>query len=326
MKVLAGDIGGTKSLLAVVEVDRSSSRVLYEERFDSSRYDGLGPIVREFCARADADPERACFGVPGPVVDEECRTPNLPWTINAHRLAQEIGIARTRLINDFEAIGYGLGQLDPGDLATLQEGRSAPHGPRALLGGGTGLGEALLLWEGDGYRVHSSEGGHADFAPRDVLQWGLLEFLHGQYKHVSYERVLSGPGLLNIYRYLVKRGLALEVSEVQAEMARGDPAAVISRHALAGTDAACAKALNIFISVYGAEAGNLALKVLATGGVYLAGGIAPRILDKLQSGTFILAFRQKGRLSAMLANIPVHVILNPRVGLLGAAAVAARLE
>jgi glucokinase len=326
MKVLAGDIGGTKSLLAVVEVDRSSSCVLYEGRFDSSRYDGLGPIVHEFCARADADPERACFGVPGPVVEEECRTSNLPWTINARRLAQEIGSARTRLINDFETIGYGLDQLDRGDLATLQEGRPAPQGPRALLGAGTGLGEAFLLREGDGYRVHASEGGHADFAPRDALEWGLFEFLHGQYEHVSYERVLSGAGLLNIYRYLVERCLAPSVPEVQAEMAHEDPAAVISRHALAGTDAACTKALDIFTSVYGAEAGNLALKVLASGGVYLAGGIAPRILDKLQSGTFVLAFRGKGRLSAMLTNIPVHVILSPRVGLLGAAAVAARLE
>jgi glucokinase len=326
MKVLAGDIGGTKSLLAVVEVDRSTSRLLYEERSDSNRYDGLGPIVREFCARAGAHPERSCFGVPGPVVEEECRTPNLPWTINALRLAQEVGIARTRLINDFEAIGYGLDQLGPGDLATLQEGHPAPQGPIALLGAGTGLGEAFLLWEGKGYRVHASEGGHADFAPRDALQWGLLEFLRGEYAHVSYERLLSGPGLLNIYRYLVERRLAPSVPEVQAELAREDPAAVVSRHALAGTDAACTKALDIFISVYGAEAGNLALKVLASGGVYLAGGIAPRILDKLQSGTFVLAFRGKGRLSAMLENVPVHVILNPRVGLLGAAAVAARLK
>ena len=325
MKVLAGDIGGTKSLLAVVEVDRSRSWVLYEERFDSSRYDDLEPIVHEFCARAGADPERACFGVPGPVVDGECRTPNLPWTINAHRLAQETGIARIKLINDFEAIGYGLGQPAPGDLATLQEGRPAPHEPRALLGAGTGLGEAFLLWEGARYRVRASEGGHADFAPRDALQWGLFEFLHGQYEHVSYERVLSGPGLLNIYRYLVERCLAPSVPEVQAEMAREDPAAVISRRALAGTDAACTKARDIFISVYGAEAGNLALKVLATGGVYLAGGSAPRILDRLQSGTFVLAFRGKGRLSATLRNIPVHVILSPRVGLLGAAAVAAPL-
>ena len=325
MKVLAGDIGGTKSLLAVVEEERSTARVLYEERFDSGRYAGLGTMVREFRAQAAVEFDRACFGVPGPIVAGECQTPNLPWTINARRLAQEIGIERMTLINDFEAIGYGIDRLGPGDLEALQEGRPTPRGPIALLGAGTGLGEAFLLWEGDGYRVHSSEGGHADFAPRGALQLGLLEFLSAWYEHVSYERVLSGPGLLNIYCFLVERGLAPEVAEVRANMAYEDPPAVISRHALAGTDGACTKALDIFASIYGAEAGNLALKVLATGGVYLAGGIAPRILDKLRDGTFVIAFRRKGRLSVMLENVPVHVILNPRVGLLGAAAVAARL-
>jgi glucokinase len=223
-------------------------------------------------------------------------------------------------------VGYGIELLGPSDLATLQAGSPMPHGPIALIGAGTGLGQGFLLWEGDHYGVLASEGGHADYAPRGKQQTELLEFLRQEFKRVSWERLLSGPGLVNTYRYLAASGAAPERAAVRAEMENGDAAAVIARHGLAGTDRLSDRALDLFAEIYGAQAGNLALTVVATGGVYLAGGIAPRLAERLRTGPFLTAFRDKGRMSELLSTIPVHVIMNPKVGLLGAAAVAGRAE
>jgi glucokinase len=324
--VLAGDVGGTNARLAMAELDGSSVQIARERTYPSRDYPGLTPIVQRFCEEAGCRPDRACFGMACPVVGDDCTAPNLPWTVNARTLAAEIGIPRTTLINDFVAVGYGIELLAPSDLATLQEGSPTPHGPIALIGAGTGLGQGFLLWEGDHYRVLASEGGHADYAPRGKQQTELLEFLRQQFGRVSWERLLSGPGLVNAYRYLVASGVAPEQATVQAEMANGDAPAVIVRHGLAKTDRLSDRAVDLFCEIYGAQAGNLALAVVATGGVYLAGGIAPRIAERLGSGPFLTAFRDKGRMSDLLSRIPVHVIMTPKVGLLGAAAVAGRAE
>lgn len=325
MIVLAGDVGGTNARIATVELNGRTARVAQQSRYPSRDYPGLTPIVRGFCEGLASRPDRACFGIACPVVGDDCTAPNLPWTINARKLADEIGIPRSTIINDFVAVGYGVELLGPADLATLQEGTPATQGPIALIGAGTGLGQGFLLWEGDHYRVLPSEGGHGDYAPHNKLQTGLLQFLHEQFGRVSWERLLSGAGMVNLYRYLLAAGAAPEQPSVCSEMEKEDPAAVITRHALAKTDCLADRALDLFCELLGAQAGNLALTVISTGGVYLAGGIAPRIAERLKSGPFLTAFRDKGRMTELLSRIPVHVITNPNVGLLGAAAVAARL-
>ena len=326
MIVLGGDIGGTNARLAVVELDGRTARIVREQKYRSRDYPGFAPIVRRFFEEDGARPDRACFGIACPVVGDDCTAPNLPWTINARQLAAEIKIPRTTIINDFVAVGYGVESLGPSDLATLQEGKPEPQGPIAVMGAGTGLGQGFLIWERDHYRVLASEAGHGDFASRGALQAGLLQFLAQQFGRVSWERLLSGPGLVNGYRYLLASAVAPEQEMVRSEMEQEDPAAVIVRHALAGTDCLSDRALELFCEILGAQAGNLALAVVATGGVYLAGGIAPRIVERLRSGPFLKGFRDKGRLSELLSRIPVHVTINPNVALLGAAAVAGRLE
>jgi glucokinase len=324
MIVLAGDVGGTNARLAFVELDGGGARMVRRETYPSREHPGLAAIVRQFCADAGKLPERASFGIACPVVDGDCTAPNLPWTVNARALAAEIGIPRTTIINDFVAIGYGIELLGPNDLATLQEGSPTPHGSIALIGAGTGLGQGFLVWGGQHYRVLPSEGGHGDYAPRGKLQHGLLQFLSEEFGRVSWERLLSGPGIGNTYRYLRAAGVAPEQETVSAEMEREDPAVVVTRHALAGTDCLSDRTLDLFCEILGAQAGNLALTLIATGGVYIAGGIAPRIVERLRSGKFIAAFRDKGRMSELVSRVPVHVITNPYVGLLGAAAFGAQ--
>jgi glucokinase len=324
MIVLAGDVGGTNARLALVELGGGTARIVRKERYSSRNYPGLAPIVRRFTEALGSRPDRACFAIACPVVGDDCTAPNLPWTINARQLAAEIGIPETTIINDFVGVGYGVGLMQGSDLVTLQQGQSVERGPIALMGAGTGLGQVFLIWETDHYRILPSEAGHGDFAPRGKLQVALHQYLQQQYQRVSWERLLSGPGLVNIYRFLLAAGVAPEQPGVRTEMEKEDPAVVITRHGLARTDCLSDRTVDLFCETLGAQAGNLALTVVATGGVYLAGGIAPRLVERLRDGPFLEAFRDKGRMSELLARIPVHVIVNSNVGLLGAAAVAAQ--
>ena len=322
MRVLAGDIGGTNARLAIIEIDEGGVQLLHQRSFVSRDFPGLAPIVHAFLADQTDLPTRACFGVACPVLDGMCRATNLPWAIDIASLRTEVNLPHVALINDLRAAAYGVPRLGPSDFAAIQAGEPKEHGTMAIIAAGTGLGEAFLSWNGDDYRVHGSEGGHVSVAARTELQWGLVKWLARRFGHVSCERVLSGPGLVNVYQYLAESGVVAEQAAVRAEMEHQDPAAVIGQHAIAGTDPLSEQALDLFATMFGAEAGNLALAVMATGGVYVAGGVAPHILPKLQDGTFITAFRDKGRLSDVVARVPVHVIVNPHVGLIGAAAAA----
>ena len=321
--VLAGDVGGTKTLLALAQRGRSGLTIVEEARFASAAYPGLAPIVTEFLARVRTPVFAACFGVPGAVLDGTCRTPNLPWVLTERELSAAAG-APVRLINDFAAAALGVLVTPPERTAVLQPGEPARHGPRAVLGAGTGLGEALLFWDGRRYRAHPTEGGHGSFAPEGELQRALLAHLEAEFGQVSVERVVSGPGLARVYRFLVGRGVSSS-SEVARELELDDAGAVIGRHALAHDDPACEQALDLFAAAYGAEAGNLALRSLATGGVYVAGGIAPKILPKLREPSFLAAFAGKGRMSDLMRTIPLAVVLEERTGLLGAALEAAAM-
>lgn len=319
MRVLAGDIGGTKTLLALLERQPDGGlRVLVRARYESAKHPGLGPIVRDFLARPDvAAPGRAGFGVAGPVVDGRSRVTNLPWEIDAAALQAELGLARVALVNDFAAVAHGVTALTASDLEVLQPGERDPAGPVALIGAGTGLGEALLVPTSAGPRVLPSEGGHADLAPRNDTEIALLRFLLGRHHRVSYERIVSGPGLVTAYEFVIAAGLAPELSDTRERMAVEDRGAVIGARALAGDDPACVRAAELFVGLYGAEAGNLALKALPTGGLFVAGGIAGKLLPLIRAG-FLPAFLDKGRMSPLLAKIPVAVVTNPEVGLLGA--------
>ena len=322
MRVLAADVGGTNARFAIVEVSDGSARIVRRQQFPCQDAPSLASIAQRFIAESGGQSfSRACFGVACRVIEGVCRPANLPWTIDERDLAAAIGIPETSIINDFDAIGRGLALLAPADVVTLQRGEPIAQGTIALIGAGTGLGEAFLIWDGARYRVQASEGGHVNFAARDEVEWGLYAVLQTEFQHVSYERVVSGPGLVRIYRYLAAASGG-ESQSVRDELCRADPAAVIVRHGLAGTDPVCEHAVELFTSLLGAHAGNLALTVLATGGVYVAGGIAPRMVDKLRTGPFLSSFRDKGRLSGFVERVPVHVITNTDVGLLGAAAVA----
>lgn len=261
------------------------------------------------------------MGIAGPVVDGRVVATNLPWEIDERQLAEAIPAARVRLINDLEATAHGVVALRGEELAVLQAGPPGA-GNLAVIAAGTGLGEAIVVGEGEARSVVATEGGHADFAPRTDLEDDLLRHLRKDFGRVSYERVLSGPGLVNVYRFLRDTGVAKESPRAAALMRERDPAAVVTELGAQGTDRLCEMTLAIFVSVYGAEAGNLALKALALGGVVVAGGIAPRIVPALSAGGFIAAFRDKGRLSSLMETIPVGVVLNPKLPLRGAARVA----
>jgi glucokinase len=329
MTVLAGDIGGTHARLARFHVRAGRSPELIDEWIvDSPDYAGPASIVRAYLDErgpsATSELDGICIAVAGPIRDRILRVPNLGWKLDVAGFGDDIGFAGATVINDFSAVGHGVLTLADSDWAELQRGRCKEGAPVAVLGPGTGLGHAYLVWEGGSYRVQPSEGGHVDFAPRTETEWALAEHLRGRYGHASWERVVSGPGLLNIYRFLADADPAAEVDAVRSELESGDAPAVISRHATRGTDPLCVRALEIFTSALGALAGNFALTLEAFGGVYLAGGIAPRILGPLRDGPFMQAFRSKGRLSELLESVPVRVILDERVGLKGAALVAAR--
>jgi glucokinase len=293
-----------------------------EGTFASRDYPCLEVLIHEFLSRVDLRADYAGFGVAGPVVDGKARITNLPWVVDEAKLAEEFGFVHVRLLNDLEAIATAVPQLGAGDFYTLNPGRAIPGGTIAVLAPGTGLGEAFLVWDGTRYRTYPSEGGHADFAPVDTQQTGLLLHLLKRFEHVSYEHVCSGMGLPHIYTYLKESGVAEEPGWLGEKLALvTDPVPLIVMAALGEERVCklCKAALEMFISILGAAAGNTALKLLATGGIYLGGGIPPRILPELRKGLFMDAFRRKGRMSGLMEEIPVHVILNPKVALAGAA-------
>jgi glucokinase len=319
--ILAGDVGGTKVHLALFDFSNGELTHIRDQRYPAREYSGLEEIVRQFVTGEEIT--AACFGVPGPVREGRLRLTNLPWTLDSRELANHLKIDYVFLINDLQANGYGITELSSDQICILSEGDASQLGNRALISAGTGLGEAFMIWDGHIYVPYPSEGGHADFAPRSEDEIDLLRFLRQKYNgRISFERVVSGQGLTNVYEFFRDvRGLE-EPAWLAERMASEDPNAVITELAMAARSEICEKATDIFVSAYGAEAGNLALKVLALGGLYVGGGIAPRILDKLKDGTFMKAFTDKGRLSQLLVNTPVRVILEPRTALMGAAAYA----
>jgi glucokinase len=346
--ILAGDIGGTKTNLALYDWTTERTEPLRLETFHSADYKSLEEILVEFLtppkpptpldeleiAGEEAVPEApaeplilaaACFGVAGPVIENHCRTTNLPWVIEGPAIAAQFKIPHVQLLNDLEAAAYGILWLRPDEVEVLNPGN--PPRKRqalALIAAGTGLGEGILFWDGKSYRPMPSEGGHADFAPTNDYEIDLLRYLRTQYLHVSYERLLSGPGLHAIYEF-IRETKSNEPTWLAEKIKAGNPAAEIAEAGLKGQADIAAQTLDLFASIYGAEAGNLALKALALDGVYVAGGMAPKLIKKLKDGTFMKAFTNKGRYKRLLGTIPVKVVMNQEAGLIGAASVASAL-
>jgi glucokinase len=312
--LLAGDIGGTKTLLQVNTISG-----MFSKSYPSAVYAGLAEILDEFLREAGVrEMSGACFALAGPVNGRKVKLTNLPWEVDADALSARFAISRVMLINDFEAVGHGIAALQPNDLLTLQAGELVQHGVRVVAGAGTGMGVAWLSWTGGAYAVYPSEGGHIDFAPADAMQYGLLCYLQRRYGHVSYERVVSGPGLLAIYDYLRDSGRAAPSSRLIEAMDTGDASAAITQFAQLEDEPIASLTVDLFVSVYGAFVGNLALLALPRGGIYVAGGIAAKISQAMQRGGFRRAFLDKGRYSALLETLPLHIVTNPDVGLLGA--------
>lgn len=322
--ILAGDVGGTKVHLALYDFKHGALVHLRDERFPAQQYDGLETVVRKFLSDCpQGEIAAACFGVPGPVRQGRLKLTNLPWTLNSQQLSTNLDIPHLFLINDLEANGYGVAELKPHQIHTLNEGDRGAVGNRALVSAGTGLGEGVMVWDGRRHVPMASEGGHCDYAARNELEVELLQFLMRKLKgRVSFERVVSGLGIQNIYEFLREVKKMEESPELRDRLKNEDPNAVIGELGDSGKDELCARTLEVFVSAYGAEAGNMALKVLAVGGMYIGGGIAPKILKTMRSGTFMKAFTDKGRLSDLLVKTPVHVILESRCALMGAAAYA----
>jgi glucokinase len=321
--ILAGDIGGTKTNLALFEArGQTLSAPRAQASFPSAGYQTPEAIIDEYLAsQSRVEIESACFGVAGPVVRDEVSATNLAWKVARASLSGALGVSRVYLINDLEATAYGVETLAPDQLFTLNEGACDARGNRALIAAGTGLGTAAIFWDGARFRPAPSEGGHVDFAPRNDCELELFRYLRKEFgDHVSYERVLSGPGLVNVYEFLRGRAGSSAPAWLAREIASaGDAAAAISAAALAGKSELAARALDLFVDVYGAAAGNLALLLKATGGLYVGGGIAPKILGKLKDGAFLRAFSEKGRMSGLAASFPVRVILDDKTALYGAA-------
>jgi glucokinase len=330
MIVLAADVGGTHTKLAVAQVAAGALALIRRDVYSSQAYPSLESIVETFLSHPDlasraASVAGACFAVAGPVEGGCARLTNVAWDIDQTSLARYFSIPRVSVINDFAAAGVGIEQLGERDFLTLQEGVLLERADRVVVGAGTGLGVAWLTWSEGRYYVHPSEGGHADFAPVDAVQDELLVHLRREFGRVSYERVLSGPGLPRIFNFLKQRGPIEPTDALLNAMTVGDAAGAITEFALSHRDAVAEHALDIFASAYGAFAGNMALTALAHGGIYVAGGIAPKIAAKLTDGTFMRAFMAKGRMRAVLEKIPVKVVMNEQVGLMGALAEAARI-
>lgn len=319
--LLAGDIGGTKTHLAIYSLEAGAREPLVEARYPSDDYDHLEDIALEFIAGQDYDLTHACFGVAGPVVNGHVKTTNLPWEMDEVELCEALKLERVFLINDLESVANAIPQLQDSDIVTLNEGQPEAGGSIAVIAPGTGLGEAFLTWDGTRYLAQPSEGGHTDFGPADEVQRDLLAYWQGRKGHVSYEWVCSGIGIGHIYEFFKETGYAPEPDWLAEKLAGvEDITPVIVTTAQAHEVPLCDVTLDTFVAILAAEAANLALKVLATGGVYLGGGIPPRILTLLQSEAFMAAFTHKGRFAGLLRRLPVRVILNPDVALMGAAA------
>ena len=322
--IVAGDIGGTNARLALFDVQAGRLLLIKEAVYKSRSAPDLETIARRFVEEMRPAATAAALGVAGPVKEGRIETPNLPWVVDSRRLADILGVPKVTLLNDLKANAYGLRHLGPTDFAVIQAGSHEAAGNQAILSAGTGLGSAGLYWDGQRHRPFATEGGHADFAPRNQLEAELMEDIAREKGRVSAERILSGNGLVRVYKFLRARSGVPEPPELAARLAREDPAAVISRLGLDEAEPVCVKALELFVTVYGAEAGNVALRMLATGGVFLGGGIAPKNLPALQrKGLFMNAFLDKGRMRPLLETIPVLVVLNDRAALWGAAHCAA---
>jgi glucokinase len=330
--LLAADVGGTRTTIALArESGAARPEIVAQQSYPSQRFDGLTPIALDFLARPEVAAHRsaiaaACFALAGPVLANRVRITNLGWEVDGDRLAAELRLSEVKLINDFTAAGLGIVQLAAGEFVTLQAGKPLARAMRLIVGAGTGLGVGLMTWQDERYIVHPSEAGHMDFAPTDETQDRLLVYLRRTFGRVSYERVVSGPGLLRIFAFLEGNGAGLASKPLrEALRMRSDAFEAIAEFAAGRRDPLAVRALDIFIAAYGAFAGNLALATLARGGVYLGGGIAPRIVNRLAEGDFLRAFADKGRFSELLSTIPVHVVMNPAVGLHGALDEARRM-
>jgi glucokinase len=328
--LLAGDIGGTKTRLALYENSpqgRHGLSPLRDNTFPSSNYHGLESIIAEFLAAAPSRPVAACFGVAGPVIDGRCQTTNLPWVIEESAISNNLGIPAVRLLNDLQVMALGLAQLPAEELIELNPQARPSVGNIAVIAAGTGCGEALLYWDGATHHAIATEGGHSDFAPNSREQEGLLRWLRTKFGgHVSYERILSGPGLYNVYQYLREEGVASESLAFHAAVLAGqDPGKLISQFGLQENDLLCRETLRMFVRIFGAEAGNWALKTLSNGGVLVGGGVAAKILPAITNGDFITGFRNKGRFTDWLGGLSVKVALNQDAGLIGASLCAAEL-
>jgi glucokinase len=320
--IIAGDIGGTKTNVALFEAEgRRLGRVVVQQSFPSGKYDSLEAILGEFvCANKPVNVTRACFGVAGPVSGGRAETSNLAWHVTSEKLAETLGVGHVGLINDLEATAFGIEGLRPEQLYTLNEGDATRQGHRALIAAGTGLGMAGIFFDGQRYHPMASEGGHVDFAPRNEEEFRMLVYLRERLGgRVSYERVLSGMGLFNIYSFLRDTGYGEEPVWLAEEIRSGDKTAAVSRAGLAGKSGLAAKALDMMVELYGSMAGNLALLLKPLGGLYVGGGIAPKIIEKLKDGKFMRHYGDKGRMSGLVNSIPVRVILDDKTALYGAA-------
>jgi len=327
--ILAGDVGGTFSRLAMM--DRSHpSEPRYSQIYASDKFGSLQEIIEIFLRDAPAEMKQGSLvgvglGVAGPVDGQVAKITNLPWRVEQKQIVDQIGTSKVVILNDFAAISHAIPHLEKEALHGLGGGKRIPGEPIAVIGAGTGLGEGILIWNNNRYISIASEGGHKDFAPRSSLEIRLLQYLTEKFGRVSFERILSGPGLINIYDFLVDVEGMVPENKLEVGSTNEDPAAEISKRGLQQSDPVCDRALNIFCTIYGAEAGNLALQCLAKGGVYLAGGIATKILPRLEEGGFRTSFENKGRFREFLETVPTWVITHPQPGLLGAALAAAEL-
>jgi glucokinase len=317
--ILVGDIGGTKVDIALCRQIDGRLVCEFKQRYQTQQYKGLPDIIRDFAKDKSLGKIRCCFGVAGPIKNGICKPVNIPWTINAEEVTRELNLEQTWLINDLEAVAYGVSALADDDLITLNEGAVEQPGNAAVIAAGTGLGESGLFWNGARWIPFASEGGHCNYAPRNNLEIDLLKHLAGRFGEVSYERIVSGMGIFNIYQFLRDTGKAEEPGWLKKEMESKDPSTVITDRALDDSCSICVQTLDLFISNYGAESGNLALKMLARSGLYIGGGIAPKIASKLAAGVFMDSFTAKGRFKPLLQAIPVKIIKNKEVNLLGAA-------